>query len=118
MKSDNPLVRAICQREEITAAHQGVRQMLKDLKPGDLAAAQTQLRTTALDTLRRAVQIVTAKGAPADVAAYRAFITDVGQRVANAAKEGAFLGFGGERVSEGERTMLASVESALGATRV
>jgi hypothetical protein len=114
MKSDNALVRAICQRDEMTAAHEGVKDMLKGLKPGDLSAAQTHLRTTALDMLRRAVQIVTSKGTAADVAAYRAFITDVGKRVADAAKEGSFLGFGGQRVSEGERVMLASIETALG----
>ena len=36
------------------------------------------------------------------------------RRVAEAAKEGSFLGFGGERVSEGERQMLAKLDGALG----
>jgi hypothetical protein len=117
-KSDNPLVRALCQREEMAAAQQGLKEKLKGLKPGDLEGAQAEVRSAALDALRKGMQIVSVKGTSADVAAYRAFITDIGRRVANAAKEGSFLGFGGERVSEGERTMLASIESALGAARV
>jgi hypothetical protein len=117
-KSDNPLIRALCQREEMEAAQKGLREKIKGLKPGDLAGAQAEVRSAALDALKKAMQIVSAKGNPADVSAYRAFITDIGQRVANAAKEGSFLGFGGERVSEGERTMLASIETALGAARV
>jgi hypothetical protein len=34
--------------------------------------------------------------------------------VAKAAKEGGFLGFGGERVSENEKTLLADLSSAVG----
>ncbi|HWN82197.1 MAG TPA: hypothetical protein VNM87_08895 [Candidatus Udaeobacter sp.] len=117
-KSDNPLIRALCQKEELAAAQKGLREKIQALKPGDLAAAQAEMRTTALDSVRKAMQILAAKGTPADVAAYRTFITDIGKRVANAAKEGGFLGFGGERVSEGERGMLASIEAALGAARV
>jgi len=44
-------------------------------------------------------------------------VRGLGERVANAAKEGAFLGFGGERVSDAERRMLAGLDDALGVTR-
>ena len=37
--------------------------------------------------------------------------------MAHAATEGGFLGFGGERVSEGELTMLAAIRNALEADR-
>jgi len=117
-KSDNPLIRALCQREEMAAAQKGLREKVKGFKPGNLAAAQSEVRSAALDQLRKAMQILTDKGIEADGTAYRAFITDIAQRVANAAKEGSFLGFGGERVSEGERAMLASIETTLGAARV
>ena len=46
--------------------------------------------------------------------AYRSWCTDIARDVANAAKEGGFLGFGGERVSDEERAMMARIESALG----
>ena len=44
----------------------------------------------------------------------REFLVKLGEKVANAAKEGAFLGFGGERVSEPERTLLAELAQAVG----
>jgi hypothetical protein len=38
---------------------------------------------------------------------------DIADRTANAAKEGSFLGFGGERVSEGERAVIKRISQAL-----
>ena len=37
----------------------------------------------------------------------------VAEKVANAAKEGGFLGFGGERVSAGEKALIDNIKSAL-----
>ena len=39
---------------------------------------------------------------------------DLTQRVTRAASEGGILGFGGERVSEGERVFLSELAEALG----
>ena len=117
MKSENSLVRAICTRQELMAAQQGLKEKLADLKDGDLVTAQNRVRMMALDSLRRAIEILTAKATLLDGAAYAALIQDIGTKVAHAAKEGSFLGFGGERVSEGERTMLAAIEHVVGAPR-
>ena len=51
---------------------------------------------------------------PAEAGAYKAWCVSIARRVAEAAKEGGFLGFGGERISEGERAMMARIENALG----
>ena len=51
--------------------------------------------------MREAIAAVRGKAAT-DLAAYQGFVKALGERVANAAKEGGFLGIGGERVSEGE----------------
>ena len=118
MKSTNPLVHAICTREELMAAQTGLKEKLKDLKSGDLATAQNKVRMMALDSLHRAVEILAARATLLDGAAYAALIHDIGTKVANAAKEGSFLGFGGERVSEGERTMLAAIAGVIGSPRV
>jgi hypothetical protein len=37
----------------------------------------------------------------------------IAERIANASKEGGFLGFGGERVSEGERQFLDRLKGLL-----
>lgn len=113
MKSPSPLVSALCQRDEIVAGQQDLKAALPSLKAGDADAMKEKLSQLALDRVRAAVSAVEAKGTPQEVEAYRAFLTGLGQRVAEAAKEGGFLGFGGERVSEREKRMLAAIESAL-----
>jgi hypothetical protein len=114
MKSDSALVRALCAREELLAAQEAMKLKLQDVKAGDLATAQNRIRMTALGSLHRALDILEERALPDDLAAYRVLIHDIAQKVAHAAKEGSFLGFGGERVSEGERTMLAAITNALG----
>ncbi|MEO7327534.1 MAG: hypothetical protein ABI193_03075 [Minicystis sp.] len=117
MKSENPLIRAICTRDDLMAAQNGAKAKLKELMSGDLPATQNKVRMKALELLRQGVEAIETKGSPEDAGAYRAFVHQIGEKVANAAKEGGFLGFGGERVSEGERTMLAAIDQAIGATR-
>jgi hypothetical protein len=116
MKSDDELLRSIVSREEVSAAQASVREVAGKLQAqgGDIAAARQKIAETALEEVRAAVAAL-AKKSPADAPAYRAFLKNLGERVANAAKEGGFLGIGGERVSEGERKMLASLDAALGA---
>ena len=113
MKSESELIRAICARDEIKAAESGLREALPQLEADDFAASQQKLATLALERVGTAIAVVQAK-APADLAVYKAFVKSLGERVAQAAKEGGFLGFGGERVSAGEKAMLAKLAEALG----
>jgi hypothetical protein len=107
------LIRALCANEEIQAAQSGVRESLMALKAEEFAVVQEKLATLAVDRARAAITALQAK-APADVAAYRSFVAALAERVAQAAKEGGFLGFGGGRVSAGEKEMLAKLQQALG----
>jgi hypothetical protein len=66
-----------------------------------------------LDELREVNQLVSQKATPEDAAAVRDWLLDAAQEAANAAKEGGFLGFRAERVSEGEQRMLDSLREAL-----
>jgi hypothetical protein len=68
-----------------------------------------------LDELSRANEIVAAKATPEEAEAFRAWIMECAQRAAEAAKEGGFMGFRAEQVSQGEKDMLAQLRSALGA---
>lgn len=117
MKSENELVRSLCVKEELQATQQGLRDTLKSLSGSDLKASQARLKELSLERVRAALEIVTAKGSAGDLAAYRFFLKAVADKIASAAKEGSFLGFGGERVSAGERQMLADLDQALGALR-
>ena len=81
---------------------------LGDFKPkGALAGKEI------LDELGRANEIVGAKGTPEEAEAFRAFILECAQRAAEAAKEGGFLGFHAELVSQGEKDMLEQLRSVL-----
>jgi hypothetical protein len=68
-----------------------------------------------LDELSRANEIVTAKATPDEAEAFRAWIMECAQRAAEAAKEGGFMGFRAEQVSQGEKDMLAQLRSTLAA---
>jgi len=80
-----------------------------DFKPrGALAGKEI------VDEISRAGEIVSAKASPEEAEAFRAWIMECAQSAADAAKEGGFMGFHAERVSQGEKEMLAQLRSALG----
>jgi broad specificity phosphatase PhoE len=68
-----------------------------------------------LDELREVNQIASQKATPEDADALRDWLLAAAQEAANAAKEGGFLGFRAERVSEGEQRMLDSLRQVLAA---
>ena len=67
-----------------------------------------------LDELSAVNEIVTRKAAPEEAEAFRAWLLDAAQRTAEAAKEGGFMGFKAEQVSEGEQRMLDKLAEVLG----
>jgi hypothetical protein len=100
---------------ELVAEVRGLAEQRKnpvgDFKPrGALAAKEI------LDELSRANEIVRSKGSTEDADAFRAWLMESAQNAAEAAKEGGFMGFHAERVSQGEKDMLAQLESTLSAT--
>ena len=63
--------------------------------------------------LRDAVAIVSGKGTADELEAYKRFVLTVAQAVANAHKEGGFLGVGGKPVSDAEQAALDEVAAIL-----
>jgi hypothetical protein len=59
---------------------------------------------------------VTAKATPEEAEAFRRWLLTAAQGAADAAKEGGFMGFGGEQVSAGERQMMEQLRTTLGVT--
>jgi hypothetical protein len=113
LKGSNQLLKEVCEKEEIMASIKSIKSLEK--ASSDFANIQSALRKEATDKSRAALDLLRQKGSPEDIAAYRDFLIKLGDKVANAAKEGGFLGFGGERVSEHERTLLAELAEAVGA---
>ena len=66
-----------------------------------------------LEELAAVNRIVSEKATPEEAAAYREWLKTAAQEAANAAKEGGFLGFHAERVSEGEQRMLDKLGEVL-----
>jgi len=66
-----------------------------------------------LEELAAANRVVSAKATPEEAGAFRDWLQTAAQEAANAAKEGGFLGFHAERVSEGEQRMLDKLAEVL-----
>jgi hypothetical protein len=69
-----------------------------------------------LEELRAVSEVVSAKATPQEAQAFRGWMLAVAQAAADAAKEGGFMGFGAELVSQGERDMMTRVAKAVGAS--
>jgi hypothetical protein len=96
--------------KEVTEEAQHRKSPLGDFRPkGALAGDQI------LQELREANRIVSEKASPGDAEEFRAWLLSAAQEAANAAKEGGFLGFHAERVSEGEQRMLDRLGEVLSA---
>jgi hypothetical protein len=83
---------------------------LRDFKPRGAQASEEILAE-----LRAANEIVNRKATPEEAEAFREWLMTAARRAADAAKEGGFMGFRAERVSEGERRMLDQLEEVLAA---
>ena len=77
------------------------------------AQAETECVQRSLASLREVSAIVDAK-APDEAAAFKNWLREISQKVAEAAVEGSFLGFGGVRVSDAETATLRDISKALG----
>ena len=75
-----------------------------------------KLRELAVEDARAASALLGAKVEAGVAGEYRAWTMQVAESVAQAASEGGFLGFGGERLSEGESRLLDDLKTALGMT--
>jgi hypothetical protein len=111
-KGNEALLRGICDREELKAAQASLRNSIKI--GGDAKAMRDQIQNAAAEKAEAANAILKQKGSPEDLTAFRQLLMNIADRTANAAKEGSFLGFGGERVSEGERAVIKRLSLALG----
>jgi hypothetical protein len=83
----------------------GLKKELTGSKPGEIKAK-------CIETLRQAGAVVDAK-APGDAGAFKGWLHQISQHVAEASTEGGFLSFGGVPVSEAEKATLNEISSAL-----
>jgi hypothetical protein len=85
---------------------------MEQLKSKNVKSSE-QLTEIILSDCKSAISILEQKESPEVVADYKKWILDIAEKVANAAKEGGFLGFGGERFSEKEQALFDKLKNVL-----
>ena len=106
------MIKAVVADFETTEGQRTARDGLREkLATGNPAAIKAQC----IETLRQARALVDTK-ASGDAALFKGWLCDISQHVAEASKEGGFLGFGGVLVSDAEKATLTEISSALGLT--
>ena len=102
---------------ELLAAILADFQQKENLKKAQLKIEKKDIGTikeTVSDALKRAVQILDQKATRDESEEIKSWLYDTSVKVANAANEGGFLGFGGTRVSENETVALQEIARYLG----
>ena len=105
----NPLVKAVVADFENADSRGEIRDALKTRFAG---ATPDEVVPKALAVLADVARILDAK-APNDASGFKAWLEDLSLHVAEASKEGGFLGFGGVRVSDAEKATLADIQKTL-----
>jgi hypothetical protein len=100
-------------QEELLASVALDIQAMSQHKQNPLGDFKPRSGQQVLEELRGVNELVTAKATPEEVKAFGRWLLVAAQAAADAAKEGGFLGFGGEQVSAGEQQMLDQVRAAL-----
>jgi hypothetical protein len=111
-RANNRLITELLAAAEIRAAREDVLSVLRSAT-GD-AAVDLQLQDAAIAAVQASLDALNATQATGDDADFRKMLAWLAEKVANASREGDFLGFGGERVSEGERRFLARLYRLIG----
>lgn len=75
-----------------------------------------KMHQVVIDNSREVAKLLKEKATPEEASEYTEWAMSIAESVAKAAKEGGFLGFGGERVSANEKQLYADVASALGSS--
>ena len=89
---------------------EGMKALIKGRKPAEASEMAVQKLATILTSVRTK--------SPSDYDALASLIMAVANNVAEAAKEGGFMGFGGEPVSEAETKTLNDIEAAIASQKV
>ena len=113
--SEVPFIRDLTSRPEMQASQSAMRQRLGG---PEASPAPDRLQRLALDHVLSSLSILKTKATAEETQAYKKLIFGLAENVANAAKEGGFMGFGGTRVSAGEQTFLDQLQDTLQLERV
>ena len=106
----NELIKAAIADLETSEGRSSVQEALRK---GFAGAKPAEIVQRSLTNLREVSAILDTK-APGDAPAFKAWLSSISQKVAEASSEGGFLGIGGVQVSDAEKATLADIAKALG----
>jgi hypothetical protein len=116
---DNEIIRGVVpnleDRKGAMARAEDLRKKATDRLKQKGVDSPEKIRALLLEDARSIAGLLQAKASPAEAAQYKKWAMAVAEKVAKAGREGGFLGFGGEQVSEKERTLFSDLAEALGA---
>jgi hypothetical protein len=108
--SESPLIKALSAQEEVKLSQEFVSNQIAWREADQ---APEKLRRLAVEQCQAAVALLNQKGGAGEAESYQRWVMDMAEKVANAAKEGAFFGLGGVRVSDAEKVVLTALAAAL-----
>jgi hypothetical protein len=100
-----------------------IKALVADIEAGarDLSApaelkgkTPEQVKSYAIESVRQVAALIDKKTKPDETQGFKQWLVSVAQKVAEAAKEGGFLGIGGTRVSEEEAATIKELSTTLG----
>jgi hypothetical protein len=115
---DNEIIQGILpdveDREEAREHARAFReQTIARLKEKEIDSSE-KIRELLITDSRAIARLLAEKASTREADEYKEWAMQLAANVARAAREGGFLGFGGEQVSKGERKLFADLASALG----
>jgi len=115
--SSNALIQAIVPNTtEVSKAMEDAKKqrsiIMEKLKSKNIKTSE-DLTEMILSNCKNVVTLLEGKESVEVVTEYKKWILEIAEKVANAAKEGGFLGFGGERFSEKEQELFEKLKSTL-----
>ena len=106
----NPLIKAIASDFTTSEGRSTARDDLKAKLAGSKAA---DIKTKSIESLKQVSALLDTK-APSDAVAFKGWLRQISEHVADAAEEGGFMGFGGVKVSDAEKATLSDISRVLG----
>jgi hypothetical protein len=106
----NELIKAVvassASMEETSGAREGLKKMLAGVKDS------AEIKARAITALRQLSTLLDRK-APGEARQFKEWLRNSSQAVAEASSEGGFLGIGGVKVSESEKSAISDISRAL-----
>lgn len=107
------LLNGLFSEENMKAQQDKMQQGTKESTQG--AQNMDEAQAKMLGDLQLAIGIVAMKGSPEELATYKQLLVQAAENVANAAKEGGFMGIGGVVVNDAEKKAITEIAAALDA---